>query len=425
MTQEESKSQPEVHQDEPSIVVSKGKRSVYFLILYGLLVINFIARVGINPIFPVIQKDLGLSDSEVGLLGGAVLIAMSLFVLPVSYLGEKKSTKKAINISALLWTIGTAISGMAAHFVTLLGARFFVGVGNAGYSPLSNSLLTNLYPKKDWGKKIGLYNTAMTLGGALGAIIFAGITQSFGWRVAFYAVAAVSLLLTLTALYLPDPQKLLAGKNAQAEKKVDLKEACNYIVKNKSLLFMCLGAGIGLMSLNAASTYFSIYCVRYLNMSVNESAYILGGMAIISALAFPIGGYILDALYKKSKKSRVLWPVVTFALTGILYVVAYQFSSLIALLLAQFAYILGGTSFHVAAQELVPSRYKSVSYGIYVLFTQFLGALGPIAAGGLSDMTNLVVSLSWMQVSCLCACVLLVVSSMSYQKYYDLARTDD
>lgn len=412
-------------QDVPKISVPKGKRRIYFLILYGLFMIDFIARIGINPIFPVVQKDLALTDSQIGLLSGVVLIAMAVFVLPISFWGEKKSTKKAINLSAFIWTIGSILSGLAMNFHILLTSRFLVGTGNAAYAPLSNSLLTNLYPQKDWGKKIGMYNTAMTIGGALGAIIFANIAESAGWRMAFYVVGGVSLVLSLTSLYLPDPQKIMGSDLQGNEKKVELKEAYRYIFKNKALIFMCLGAGIGLMSLNAASTYFSIYCVRYLGMGISQSAYILGGMSLIAALAFPIGGYILDILYKKSQKSRVLWPVVTFALTGIIYIIGYQSRALWALVLAQFVYVLGGTSFHVASQELVPNRYKSVSYGVYVLFIQFLGACGPILAGAISDRTNLMTSLTWIQGCCFLACILLSLSSLYYVKFYRLAREND
>ena len=85
-------------EDKPLIYVKPKKRTLFFIILYGLFVMDFISRVGINAIFPVIQEDLGLSDMEVGMMGSVVLLGMAVLVLPVSFLGEKYSPKKAISL---------------------------------------------------------------------------------------------------------------------------------------------------------------------------------------------------------------------------------------------------------------------------------------------------------------------------------------
>lgn len=116
-------------EDKPLIYVPPKKRTLFFIILYGLFMIDFISRVGINSIFPVIQADLGLTDTEVGMMGSVVLLGMAIMVLPVSFLGEKYSPKKAISLSALVWSVGTLLSGMANNFHVLLVSRFIVGTG--------------------------------------------------------------------------------------------------------------------------------------------------------------------------------------------------------------------------------------------------------------------------------------------------------
>lgn len=163
--------------DRPQIIVSKGKRRLYFLLLYGLFMADFIARLGVNSILPLIQKDLSLTDVEVGSLASIVLLSMALFVLPISFYGERTSRKYAITLSALVWGVGSLLSGLASSFSLLFVSRFAVGLGNSAYAPLSNSLLTSMYEKAQWGKKIGLYNTAMTFGGAIGAIYFAKLAE--------------------------------------------------------------------------------------------------------------------------------------------------------------------------------------------------------------------------------------------------------
>lgn len=93
-------SQEKTGEDQPLLQVAPKKRTIFFIIMYLLFVIDFISRVGINSIFPVIQEDLNLTDMQVGMMGSVILFGMALLVLPVSFLGEKYSPKKAITLSA-------------------------------------------------------------------------------------------------------------------------------------------------------------------------------------------------------------------------------------------------------------------------------------------------------------------------------------
>lgn len=415
-----------VNDDEPLVKIPKAKRTFFFCILYGLFMIDFIARVGINAIFPILQGDLNLTDGQVGSLASIVLLGMSVFVLPVSFLGERKSPKKAITLSAFIWSIGSILSGMASGFGLLFAARFFVGSGNAAYAPLSNSMITSMYKKSQWGKQIGIYNTAMTLGGAAGAVIFANLANTMGWRAAFYIVGGVSLVFTALSLLLPDIKKETdkvtgdGGKN-----KVNIKDALQVTFKNKALITMCIGAGVGIMALNAVGAWTAIYLVRIMDMTISQAANFLGAMALIVALGFPIGGAILDKWYKKDKRCRVWMPALCFIGCAICYISGFYFQNIFLIMGGKFVYTLGGTSFHAATQELVPAWFKSVSYGTYVLAIQFLGSLGPLCAGLLSQSYGLVAALLIMQVFFILGAVILGVAGLFYTKDYNQARATE
>lgn len=415
-------------EDKPLIHVAPSKRRIFFIILFGLFMIDFIARVGINAIFPVIQEDLGLSDSEVGMMGSVVLFGMAVFVLPISFLGEKYSPKKAISISAFIWTAGTLLSGIASSYYLLLASRFFVGTGNSAYAPLSNSLITSMYAKKDWGKMIGIYNMAMTLGMAAGSIVFANIAAFYGWRAAFEAVGIVSLLLAIASLTLPDSKKLLAEqlKQKSVEKKekqeVQLLDALKVLGKNKSLLGVCFGAGFCALVLQGAMSWISIYYVREMGMSVSFAATLVSAMSLISALGYPIGGAIMDKWYLRDKRGRVFLPCVCLILVVVAMLAGFYLHFVPLLFFGFFAMTTANTSFHVATQELVPSWYKSVSYGVYVVFIQFFGAFGPMLTGALSETFGLTPALSLIQILTLVAIISFFLTSRSYVKDFEKAR---
>lgn len=414
--------------DKPLIYVPPKKRTFFFVLLYCLFMIDFISRVGINAIFPIIQGDLGLTDTEVGLMGSVVLLGMGALVLPISFLGEKYSPKKAISISALIWSIGTFFSGMAGSFNLLIASRFLVGTGNAAYAPLSNSILTSMYCKSVWGKRIGLYNTAMTVGSALGAIVFANLANTFGWRMAFYTVGIISLILTVASLSLPDPKKVLdqqkkeSNEKASKKTKVGLKEALQVTLKNKALIGVCLGGGVASIVVQGTSSWLSIYFVREMNISIGIAATFISIKSLLAALGYPIGGTIMDKWYKYDKRCRVYWPAISLTIAVVSYGIGFYFKIVPLIFFGAIFITAAVTCYHVATQELVPSWFKSVSYGVFVLSVQLLGATGPILIGVLSEAFGLINALTIVQILLVVAVVIFLLTSRVYIKDFNKAR---
>lgn len=404
--------------------IIKDKRKIYFSILYLMFVGDFISRVGINSIFPILQKQLNITDSQLGILSGVVLLGMASFVLIISYLGEKTSKRNVIAISALIWGVGSLFSGFASGFILLVLSRFFVGIGNSAYAPLATSTLTGLYDKSKWGKVIGLFNTAMTVGGAIGGILFVKIASTFGWRAGFYFIGGVSIVLSGLSLIIPD-NRVKDNKNNNKNNVVSIKNAFKSIISNKALIIMCIGAGTAIMALTAINSWMSIYLVREMNLSITTVANLISIMALLSVVGFPIGGILLDILCKKSKKSRVLFPAVCITLTGIFYFIGFYFKSIPVILFAATLYTFGGTAFHTATQELVPTQLRSISYGTYVVFIQFLGALGPIFTGAISQTFGIGIAILIVQAFFILSAIILVISSIFYIKCFEEARAED
>lgn len=400
-----------------------SKKKIYFLILYLLFMVDFIARVGINSILPIIQSDMNLNDSQIGVISGVVLFGMAIFVLPISVLGEKKSTRRAITISSIIWGVGSLFSGVATSFLQLSASRFFVGIGNSAFAPLATSTITSWHDKSKWGKVVGIFNTAMVLGGAIGAIVFVRLSTTIGWRNTFYIVGVVSLMLSLLSLIIPANNKKVEEKGNI--KSIKTKNIIKSVIENKALIIMCLGAGIAIMALNGINAWLSVYFVREMGVSISNTALIVSFMSIFSIIGFPIGGVLLDIFYKKNKRSRIIIPAICIALCGILYFLGFYFKILPLIILAATIYTFGGTAFHTASQELVSKNLKSVSYAVYVLFIQFLGAIGPIFVGLVSQHFNLKIALISVQILFIISALILFRCSFLYVKYYEKAREEE
>lgn len=417
--------------DKPLVALPKGKRAFFVAILYVMFLFDFIIRYGVNAITPLIQEDLQISATQIGLLSSAIFLGMAIFVMPISFIGENKSQRRAISFCTVLWSGATVLCGMAGSAVNLIINRLLVGAGNSAYAPLSTAMLTSWYKRSSWGKALGFYNTAMAIGGALGYIIFAQLAAAFGWRMSFYIIGGLSLVISLITLILPDNKKLMAEQGADAgnkeaeeiaQIKLNAKDTAKLVLNNKALLMMCLAAGIAVFSVNICSTFISIYYVNVKGMAVTAAANIIALGTPLSLIAFPLGGAILDKWYQKDRRARMYMPMLSILATGIVCAIGYSSASIPIIIVGTALYSLGNTSFHTASHELVPAWYKSVSYGTYVLFIQLLGALGPTVGGVMVDAFGVQYALVYAQVGMIISTILCFLTARIYIKYYNAAR---
>lgn len=417
-------------QSQPS-TAKKVSKKVYFYvsILYLLFMSDFICRVGINSIFPLIQQDMGLTDPQVGLLGSVVLLSMSIFVLPISFIADKWSKKKSITIMSGIWATSTLLFSFAASFPLMLLSRLGVGLGNSAYAPTSTSMITSWFPKEKWGKLLGVYNTAMPLGSAFGAIVCGALATKYGWRTTVGAVAVFSLITFVLSVFIPETNGNAVKKaaktvsnTAKAASKVTIKSAAKVLGTNRSLIFVCIAAGCFNFGANIGLTWTVMWYVRDVGLELAYAASLIGITSLLGATMYPVGGFIIDKLYKKDIRSRVYFPAFVYATRAVIYMIAFATKNIPMVIVGSMVTQLAVSCGHAANQELVPKQYKTMSYGFYVVFLQALGALGPAVAGlfvpkyGLS--TTLVASQAIFFLSATC----FLLASLSYKKDFNKAR---
>ena len=206
--------------------LSRGRVYYSFIVLYLLFMVDFMSRVGVNSLFPVIQEDLGLTDSQVGMLGSVVLVGMAVFVLPISYIADRVSRKKTVIVLSIIWGLATLISATADDYTTLLIMRFFVGLGNSGYAAVSVSMISGWFSEAQRGKALSLYDTAMDLGVAVASAVCGILAGLMGWQATLAFVGVLSLLISVLSFFVPEERKqaerLAAQKKNNEKSKVDL-----------------------------------------------------------------------------------------------------------------------------------------------------------------------------------------------------------
>jgi MFS family permease len=148
-----------------------------------------------------------LSDHQLGWLGSAYIIVLSIAALPLGILGDLKSRRAVIAVGVALWSVTTALGALVQRFWQLLICRSLVGVGEAGYAPVAQALIADFFPGKRRAFAISIYSVGMAFGGLLGIWLGGVLAVRVGWRGAFVAMGAPGVLLAFLAARLRDPAR--------------------------------------------------------------------------------------------------------------------------------------------------------------------------------------------------------------------------
>ena len=143
-----------------------SKRSAYYIftLLFLLYFFDYVDRMIVTSLFPFIQQEWGLTDTQSGLLVSVVYWSIVAFVFPVSILVDRWSRKKTIGIMALIWSLATLACAFTKSFPQLLVTRSAIGIGEAGYAPAGTAMLSGLFPPEKRSRMMGLWNMSIPLG---------------------------------------------------------------------------------------------------------------------------------------------------------------------------------------------------------------------------------------------------------------------
>lgn len=196
-------------QAEPSRPPSPAGRYRWYAL--GLLTVintvNFIDRSVIFALFEPIKSELGLSDAQLGWLGSAYIIVLSLAALPLGILSDLKSRRMVIAAGVTLWSVFTGLSGLARRYWQLLLCRSMVGIGEAAYSPAAQALLADYFPSQGRALALGIFWGGVAVGGVAGIWLGGELEHLYGWRAAFLAVGLPGFVLAMLAMRLRDPAR--------------------------------------------------------------------------------------------------------------------------------------------------------------------------------------------------------------------------
>ncbi|MBO9558035.1 MAG: MFS transporter, partial [Caulobacter sp.] len=302
---------------------SNGYKAAVLGLLLATYTFNFIDRTIIATIGQAIKVDLKLTDTQLGLLGGLYFALLyTLLGIPIARMAERWNRVTIISLSLVIWSGFTALCGSAASFTQLALYRFGVGVGEAGCSPPSHSLISDYYEPKKRASALSIYSFGIPLGTMFGAVAGGWLAQEFSWRVAFVIVGLPGILLAvLVKLIVKEPPR---GHSERVERPLEAEDVVaepakppfSLVNEFKELgavlgvlfgkwpvLHMMLGVTIASFGSYGSGAFVPPYFVRTFGLGLAQVGLIVGLIGGFSAgVGTLVGGFLTDWTGKRSAK---------------------------------------------------------------------------------------------------------------------------
>lgn len=379
---------------------TKQYRTFALLLLTLVYGFNFIDRQIMGILAPFIQKDLGLTNTELGLLIGLAFAVFYTFVaIPIAWLADRFNRVNILSIALATWSAFTALTGLANNFVQVALARMGVGIGEAGGSPPSHSIISDMYPKEERASALGVYSMGIPLGIMAAYFVTASLMDvsedQVNWRQIFIFLGLTGIALAVVVkLVLKEPvrgaMELTSGTTIS---KPPFLESLKVLMRIPAWWAMCFGIAFGSFVSYAKSAFQTKYLVT-LDPSFDFQTLVII-LGIMNGTTYAGGAFfgarLADRWGKKDIRAYGWLPAIAMLLCLPVGIIGWWVDSVeMHLVFATFALLLLGIylgpSFAIA-QTLAPIHMRAMSTALFffILNMVALGG-GPTFAGWLMDV---------------------------------------
>lgn len=368
---------------------------------------SFIDRQILALLIEPVKADLSLNDTEFGLLQG---LAFSIFYatmgIPIASLADRYPRPLIIVAGVAFWSAATMACGMARNFGQLFVARLGVGAGEAALSPATYSLISDLFPKEQLGRAVGVYSMGSFLGAGIAFLVGGSVIALAAclpplevagavlapWQMVFLAVGLPGVILAaIIAVLVKEPDHTGRGRGS---KEGPTTVAVLQFLASERAIFLphLLGFSFMATSLYALLGWSPAYLMRAFQLTATETGVRLGMMALTAGVGGVLAsGWLMDRMAASGRRDA---PFVTGIIgsSGVLLAalgLPFASSANVATVLVGVAMFFASTPMppSTAVMQVVPPpAMRSRVSAIFLFLNSFIGlALGSAIVGFLND----------------------------------------
>lgn len=373
-------------------------RRSYIWVVVGLLwmiaLLNYLDRQVIFSVFPPIQKEMGLSNTQLGLLSSAFLWVYAFLSPFGGFLADRIGRRRVILGSLMVWSLVTWATAHASNFNELLATRALMGISEAFYLPAALAMVADYHGQKTRSFATGLHQSGLYCGIILGGVGGGWFGEHYGWRFAFTVLGIAGVVYgAVVALLLkeaPRESTAIEAPRGQFAFLPSLRE----LWRSPGFPLFLFAAGFAAMAYWMVYTWLPTYLYERFGMSLASAGF--SATFYIQMGSFGgilLGGAVSDRWSLTNPSARLLTMVVGFLAAGpALFLVGWTGSS---------AFLIGGlvvfgigrgcndSNVMPAMCQIVPSAFRATAFGLYNFTTCLVGGAMAVFAGALKDTVGL------------------------------------
>ena len=379
---------------------SKNYRTFALILLTVVYGFNFIDRQILGILAPFIQEDLGLTNTQLGLISGPYFVILyTIVAIPIAWLADRYSRVNIVSIALATWSGFTALTGFANNFLQIGLARMGVGIGEAGGSPPSHSIISDMYPKEERAAALGVYSMGIPLGIMAAyfatAMLMGSSGEDVNWRRIFIFLGLTGIALAFfVKLLLREPVRGAMEFDNQTEIiKPPFMESLKTLMKIPSWWAMCFGIAFGSFVSYSKSTFHTKYLVT-LDPSYDFQTLVII-LGIVNGTTYAGGAFfgarLADKWGKKDIRAYGWLPAISIALCLPIGLAAWWSTSIemnlvFTTLFLLFMGVYLGPSFAIA-QTMAPINMRAMSTALFFFILNMIAlGCGPPFTGWLIDV---------------------------------------
>ncbi len=357
---------------------------------------NFLDRQVLGILKEPIKHELGLTDTQLGVMGGVAFAALyTTLGVPIAWLADRVSRTWILTAALALWSAFTMTCGYASGFWSLFAARMGVGVGEAGGVAPAYSLISDYFPKSQRARALAAYSFGIPLGSALG-VLFGGLIAAYvNWRWAFVSVGAAGLLLApIFKWVVKDPVR--GGLDSASGRPVEniaprFRAVLATVFPKPSFWLLAFGAASSSICGYGVAFWLPSFFIRSLGLTLAQTSVYYSAISLFGGVAgIWLGGWLADRFGARNRAAYALAPAICLFIALPCFLLAMNTASLTW----AFIFFLIPTGLNLAwlgpvlsaVQHLAPANMRTTTSALFLLINNLLGiAVGLWFFGFLSD----------------------------------------
>lgn len=359
-------------------------------VLLAINTMNFYDRQVLGAVAEPVRKELKLNDAQYGWLTPAFLLLYAAVGIPLGRQADRGRRTGILAVGVLLWSVLTALSGLAWSFWSMFALRLGVGIGEASCAPAANSLLGDLFPRERRARALGVFMIGLPLGLALSSLVSGEVAARWGWRPAFLVAGLPGLVLGLLCLVIPEPDRGVAEQHFVGTQR-RRGSPLLLVLSIPTMWWIILSGAVHNFNMYALGAFLTPFLQRYHHLSIRQAGWMSSAAYSCGGVGIFLGGWVCDRIVRRRVSGRLeVTTLAAAAAAACVFLALGQGPKEVA---GFAAWMLPGCLFlyvyysgvYATIQDVIEPALRGTAMAVYFCAMYLFAAFGTVITGSISD----------------------------------------